>query len=560
MDMKLPGAQILIESLIKEGVDVMFGYPGGANLPTFDKIYDGKIKFILVRHEAGAAYMADGYARVTGKVGVCVATSGPGATNLVTGIASAYSDSIPMVAITGQVKTWLIGNDAFQESDVVGITRPITKHNFLVKDVKDLPKIVKEAFHIARTGRPGPVLIDVPVNVTLDEIDFEYPKKVSIRGYQPTTKGHPGQIKRAAGFIKKCERPVVYVGGGINLSGREGCEELGKFIRKTRFPITMTLLGLGGFPGEDELSLGMLGMHGHAATNHAVQNSDLLIAIGARFDDRVTGKIEAFCPTAKIIHIDIDPSSISKNVKVDIPIVGDVGKVMKELNKVVEAPNIDSWWQQIREWQKKFPLWYKEDGTIKPQKLIQEIYDVTKGDAIVSADVGQHQMWIAQYFKFAKPRTFLTSGGLGAMGYGFPAAIGAQAGNPNQLVLAMVGDGGFQMTLQELSTLTEFKLPVKVIIFDNKCLGMVRQWQQLFYEKRYSHVLLPGNPDFVKLADSYGIPGIHVTKQSELRSALEKTIQTEGPALLHVDVTAEENVYPMVAAGRALDDMVGSLS
>ena len=556
--MKLTGAKILMDSLLKAGVEVIFGYPGGANLPTFDQIYDGKIKFILVRHEAGAAYMADGYARVTGKPGVCMATSGPGATNLVTGIASAFMDSIPMVAITGQVKTWLIGNDAFQEADVIGVTRPITKHNFLVKDVRDLARTVKEAFHIASTGRPGPVLIDLPVNVTLEETEFEWPSKVSIRGYRPTEKGHLGQIKRAAQLIMQSKRPVVYTGGGVNLSGAS--KELRDFIKKTQLPITMTLLGLGSYPGTDELSLGMLGMHGHASTNHAVQGCDLLIAVGARFDDRVTGKIEKFCPKAKIIHIDIDPASISKNVKVDVPIVGDVKGVLRELTKVVKAPDISAWWQQIREWQKQYKLWYKDDGSIKPQYLCEEINRAAGGDAIVTADVGQHQMWIAQYYKFDHSRTFLTSGGSGAMGYGFPAAIGAQAAFPKRLVIALVGDGGFQMTLNELATVAKFKLPVKTIVMDNKCLGMVRQWQELFYKKRYSHVMLDGNPDFVKLAEAYGVKGIKVAKKEQLKAGLQEMLQTPGPVVLHVDVTVEENVYPMVAAGQALDDMIGTLS
>ncbi|MBI2870397.1 MAG: biosynthetic-type acetolactate synthase large subunit [Candidatus Omnitrophica bacterium] len=557
--MKLKGAKILMECLIREGVEVIFGYPGGANLPTFDEIYEGKIKFILVRHEQGSAFMADGYARATGRPGVCMATSGPGATNLLTGIASAYSDSIPIVAITGQVRTWLIGNDAFQESDVIGLTRPITKHNFLVKDVRDLARTVREAFHIASTGRPGPVLIDLPVNVTQDETEFEWPEKVFIRGYQPTVDGHPGQIKKAADLIAKCKRPVIYTGGGVNLSGAS--QELTEFVRKTGFPITMTLLGLGAYPGTDPLSLGMLGMHGHASTNHAVQNCDLLIAIGARFDDRVTGKIEAFCPKAKIIHIDIDPASISKNVVVHVPIVGDVKLVLRGLNDIVQAPDVSEWWAEIREWQKKYPLWYKEDGSIKPQYLCEAIYRAAGKDAIVAADVGQHQMWLAQYYRFDYARTFLTSGGLGAMGYAFPAAIGAQAAYPNRLVIALVGDGGFQMTMNELSTVVQSKLPVKIVIMDNKCLGMVRQWQELFYKKRYSQVFLDeGSPDFVKLAESYRVTAKRVSKKDDLGPALKEMIATPGPYLLHVEVTVEENVYPMVQAGRALDDMIGSLS
>lgn len=557
--MKLKGANILIESLIKEKVDIMFGYPGGSVLPVFDALYDAPIKFILTRHEQGAAHAADGYARATGKVGVCIATSGPGATNLVTGIATAYMDSISMIAITGQVKTHLIGNDAFQEADVTGITRPITKHNYLVKDVKELAPTIKEAFHIARSGRPGPVVIDLPVDVTLMEADFDYPKELNIRSYKPTYAGHPGQIKKAAKAIKESKRPIVYSGGGVIISGAS--DELREFVRKTNIPITTTLLGLGAFPETDPLSLGMLGMHGTVYANHATMESDLIIAVGARFEDRVTGKLDTFAPHAKIIHIDIDPSSVSKNVHVDIPIVGDAKNVLTALNKIVEVPNTEKWHEQINGWKKKYPLCYKEGDGIMPQYVVEQIYEATKGDAIIVTEVGQNQMWAAQYYKYTKPRTFLSSGGLGTMGYGFPAAIGAQIGMPGETVFDIAGDGSIQMNIQELATAAGNKLPVNIAILNNGCLGMVRQWQELFYKKRYSYTCLKtGCPDFVKIAEAYGAVGIKVTKKDEVRPAIEKAIATDNTVVLDFIVEPEANVFPMVPAGEAINRMIGGMA
>ncbi|MFH1868777.1 MAG: biosynthetic-type acetolactate synthase large subunit [Candidatus Omnitrophota bacterium] len=557
--MKLKGANILIESLIKEKVDIIFGYPGGSVLPIFDALYDAPIKFILTRHEQGAAHAADGYARATGKVGVCLATSGPGATNLVTGIATAYMDSVPMVAITGQVKTHLIGNDAFQEADVTGITRPITKHNYLVKDVKELAPIIKEAFHIARSGRPGPVVIDLPVDVTMVEADFIYPKELNMRSYKPTYIGHPGQIKKAAKAIKQSKRPIIYSGGGVIIS--EASKELREFAKKTNIPVTTTLLGLGAFPETDPLSLGMLGMHGTVYANHAIMESDLIIAIGSRFDDRVTGKLDAFAPHAKIIHIDIDPSSVSKNVHVDIPIVGDVKNVLSELNKIVEVPDTDKWHEQINDWKKKSPLTYKDGDNIKPQYVVEQIYEATKGEAIIVTEVGQNQMWAAQYYKYSKPRTFISSGGLGTMGYGFPAAIGAQMGMPGKIVFDIAGDGSIQMNIQELATSVANKLPVNIAILNNGYLGMVRQWQELFYNKRYSHTCLKsGCPDFVKIAQAYGAVGIKVTKKEEVRPAIDKAIATDNTVVLDFIVEQEENVFPMVPAGEAINRMIGGMA
>jgi len=499
---------------------VMFGYPGGQVLPLFDKIYDSDIRFILVRHEQGAAHAADGYARATGKPGVCIATSGPGATNLVTGIANAYMDSIPMIAITGQVKTFLIGNDAFQEADVTGITRPITKHNYLVKDVKDLARIVREAFFIASTGRPGPVLIDIPSDIQLQETEFIWPESVDIRSYKPTYFGHPGQIKKAAKLISASKKPIIYAGGGIITSGAH--RELKELAEKIQAPVTMTLMGLGGFPGTHELSLRMLGMHGTAYANHAIMESDLIIAVGARFDDRVTGRLDAFAPYAKIIHIDIDPSSISKNVKVTVPIVGDAKNILGQLlEEISKAPNTADWLKTIESWKKKNPLAYKEGSIIKPQYVIEQIYEATKGEAIITTEVGQNQMWAAQWYKYTLPRTFISSGGLGTMGFGFPAAMGAKLGCPDRMVFDIAGDGSIQMNIQELATCVCNKINVKVAILNNGYLGMVRQWQELFYKKRYSHTCITG-PDFVKLAESYGAAGIRVTKKEEVRSAIEK--------------------------------------
>jgi len=558
--MKMTGAEILIESLNKEKVEVMFGYPGGSVLPIFDKIYDAPFKFILTRHEQGAAHAADGYARATGKVGVCIATSGPGATNLVTGIATAYMDSIPMVALTGQVKTFLIGNDAFQEADVVGITRPISKHNYLVKDVKELAKTIKEAFHIARTGRPGPVVIDIPVDVQMQETEFKYPKEPDIRSYKPTYKGHIGQIKRAAKMIANSKKPIIYAGGGVIISGAS--KEVYELATRTHIPVTTTLLGLGCFPETNKLSLGMLGMHGTAYANHAIMESDLIIAIGARFDDRVTGKLDEFAPHAKIIHIDIDPASVSKNVKVDIPIIGDCKSVLEELNKLVKKVDASEWAEKIEKWRDNHPLTYKKDDKLRPQYILEEICKATKGKAIIATEVGQNQMWAAQWYTYTKPRTFISSGGLGTMGYGFPAAIGAQLGHPDKTVFDIAGDGSIQMNIQELATAVINKIPVKIAILNNCYLGMVRQWQELFYDKRYSHTCLgkSGCPDFVKLAESYGAVGIRVMTKKQVKPAIKKALSTKKTVLLDFHVEEEENVFPMVPAGQAINRMIGGMA
>ncbi len=556
--MKLTGAKIFVESLKKEGVEVIFGYPGGAVLPVFDALYDSGMKFILTRHEQGAAHAADGYARATGKVGVCLATSGPGATNLVTGLATANMDSIPVVAFTGQVKTFLIGNDAFQEADVTGITRPISKHNYLVKDVNNLATVIKNSFHIASTGRPGVVVVDLPVDVQIHEADFHYPEKVNIRGYNPTCKGHIGQIKKARKLIAQSKKPVLYVCGGVILSGATA--NLLEFVKKTEIPVTTTLLGMGGFPGTHKLALGMLGMHGTAYANHAIQDSDLIIAVGARFDDRVTGKIDEFAPHAKIIHVDIDPCAISKNVKVDVPIVGDANSVLQDLIKDIKKPDISSWHKEIESWKKKFPLTYKDDSKLRPQYVIEEIYNLTKGDAIITTEVGQNQMWAAQFYKYKTPRQFLSSGGLGTMGYGFPAAVGAQVGCPKKTVFDIAGDGSIQMNIQELTTAVVNKLPVKIAILNNGYLGMVRQWQELFYKKRYSHTRLEGSPDFVKLAEAYGAVGMRITKKKDVKKAIKDALKIKKPVLMDFHVEPEENVYPMVPAGQPINKMIGALA
>ena len=554
----MKGAQILIESLKRQGVQVMFGYPGGAVLPIFDQLYEAPIKFILTRHEQAAAHAADGYARATGKVGVCIATSGPGATNLITGIATSFMDSVPVVAITGQVKTHLIGNDAFQEADITGISRPVTKHNYLVRDVKDLTQIVREAFHIASTGRPGPILIDIPVDVQTQEAEFVWPEEVEIRGYKPTYFGHPGQIKKAARLIAKSKKPLIYAGGGVIISGASA--ELKTLAERLNAPVTLTLLGLGGFSGTHPLCLGMLGMHGTAFANYAIMNADLVIAVGARFDDRVTGRLDAFAPHAKIIHIDIDPSSISKNVKVDVPIVGDakhiLTQLLEELNKV---PDAKEWLVAIDEWKKKHPLFYKEGTKIKPQYVIEQIYEATKGEAIIATEVGQNQMWAAQWYKYNKPRRFLSSGGLGTMGYGFPAAIGAKVGNPKLPVFDIAGDGSIQMNIQELATAVTQKIYVKVAILNNGYLGMVRQWQELFYKRRYSYTQLC-NPDFVRLAQSYGAEGLRATRKQEVRPAIERALSIDNIVFIDFQVEPEENVFPMVPAGEAIDRMIGGMA
>ena len=557
--MKMTGSLILLECLKREGVEVVFGYPGGQILPTFDKLYDfNAFQFILTRHEQGAAHAADGYARATGKVGVCLATSGPGATNLVTGLANAYMDSIPMVAITGQVRTSLIGNDAFQEADITGITRPVTKHNFLVKDVKDLARTVREAFYIASTGRPGPVLIDLPMDVQNAESEFEWPEEVKIRSYNPTYTGHMGQIKRAAKLILDSKRPILYVGGGIITSS--AALELLDLAEKIGCPVTWTLMGIGAFPAHHKQSVGMLGMHGTAYANHSIMESDLIIAVGARFDDRVTGRLDAFAPGAKVIHIDIDPSSISKNVKVEIPIVGDAKQALIALNKELKhAPAISEWLKHVDGLKKKYPMGYKDKDKILPQYVIEQIDAVTKGDAVITTEVGQHQMWAAQWITCSKPRTFITSGGLGTMGFGFPAAMGAKMGRPEKPVICIAGDGSIQMNIQELATCVANKIHVKIVILNNGYLGMVRQWQELFYKHRYSYTPIT-SPDFVKLAESYGAVGIRVTKKEEVRAAIEKALAIENTVLLDFHVEEEENVFPMVPAGEAINKIIGGLA
>jgi acetolactate synthase-1/2/3 large subunit len=554
----MTGAQILIECLKREGVEVMFGYPGGQVLPIFDKLYDAPIRFILTRHEQGAAHAAEGYARATGKVGVCLATSGPGATNLTTGIANAYMDSIPMVAITGQVRSYLIGNDAFQEADVTGITRPITKHNYLVKETADLAKVVREAFYIASTGRPGPVLIDIPSDIQQKDVEFVWPETVEIRGYKPTLFGHPGQIKKATKLISQAKKPIIYAGGGVISSGAN--LELREFAEKIQAPVTLTLMGLGGFPGDHPLFLGMLGMHGTAYANHAIMGSDLIIAVGARFDDRVTGKLEAFAPHAKIIHIDIDPSSISKNVKVDIPIVGDVKNVLGQLlEEIKKGPDTSDWVKTVEGFKKKYPLIYKDKEKISPQYIIEQICEATKSDAIITTEVGQNQMWAAQWYKYLHPRSFISSGGLGTMGFGFPAAMGAKTGCPDKQVFDIAGDGSIQMNIQELATCVCNKIHVKVAILNNGYLGMVRQWQELFYKRRYSYTCLH-NPDFVKVAEAYGAVGIRVTKNEDVRPAIDKAIATDNVVFMDFHIEPEENVFPMVPAGEAIDRMIGGMA
>jgi acetolactate synthase-1/2/3 large subunit len=559
--MKKTGSQIIVECLKKEGVDIVFNYPGGAVLPLFDEFQGAPFSQVLVRHEQAAVHAADGYARATGKVGVVLVTSGPGATNTVTGIATAFMDSIPLVIMTGQVPTLLIGNDAFQEADIIGITRPCTKHNYLVKDVKDLARILKQAFYVARSGRPGPVLVDLPKDTLVDSTEFKYPEKVFIRGYQPTYEGHLGQIQRAIKLMLKSRKPVLYVGGGIISSNAS--KELVLLAEKMGIPVTMTLMGLGSFPGNHPLSLGMLGMHGTYRANMAVMESDLLIAIGSRFDDRVTGKIEAFAPQAKIIHIDIDPTSISKNVRVDLPIVGDCKRILSKILSLLEKEETDSfkagldrWHHEIDKFKAIHSMNYEQRGMIKPQYVIEAIYELTKGEAIISTEVGQNQMWTAQYFPFVKPRTLLTSGGLGTMGYGFPAAMGAQAAFPNKLVIDISGDGSFQMNSQELATVVQYHLPVKVVILNNGYLGMIRQWQEFFYGKRYASSSLEGfSPDFVKLAEAYGAVGLRANKPEEVLPVLKKAFSIPEPVIIDFEVDPEENVYPMVPAGEALNQM-----
>ncbi|MFA5103643.1 MAG: biosynthetic-type acetolactate synthase large subunit [Candidatus Margulisiibacteriota bacterium] len=555
--MELTGAQALLESLKKEGVEVIFGLPGGQTLPLYDALYSEKgIRHILVRHEQGAGHAADGYARATGKVGVCLATSGPGATNLVTAIANAHMDSIPMVAITGQVGTSFLGKDSFQEVDITGITLPITKHNYLIKSAEQIPIVVKEAFHIASTGRPGPVLIDIPKNLQLAKIDFKYPDSISMPAYKPTYHGHPKQIAAAVKLIDKAQKPVIYAGGGVILS--DASKELLELATKISAPVTTTLLGKGAFPETHPLSLGMLGMHGTVYANYAITECDLLIAVGARFDDRVTGRIEHFAPKAKVIHIDIDPAEIGKNVSVDVPIVGDVKNVLCALNNHIKQKDSHSEWvAQVLAWKEKHPLCYKSNGGLKPQAVIEEIYRITNGEAIIVTEVGQHQMWAAQYYKYTVPRTFISSGGLGTMGFGLPAAMGAQVGKPDKIVVDIAGDGSVQMNIQELNTMVNNKLPVIVAIMNNQYLGMVRQWQELLHGRRYSHVDLDNNPDFVEIADAYGAQAFRVDKFENVEKALKKAIaKRDGPTVIEFVVEREENVFPFVSPGQAINEML----
>ncbi len=562
--MKLSGAEILLECLKKEGVKHIFGYPGGVVLNIFDQLHDEKeLKLILTRHEQGAVHAADGYARATGKAGVALVTSGPGATNTVTGIATAAMDSIPLVVFSGQVPTLLIGNDAFQEADIVGITRPCTKYNFLVKDVGDLAQIIKEAFYIATTGRPGPVLIDLPKDVTTAKTDFVWPESIKMRSYNPTYEGNKWMISQAAHAIAKAKKPVIVAGGGVIISGAS--KELKELAEHAKLPVAMTLMGLGAFPGSHKLSLGMPGMHGTYYANKSIQESDLLIAIGMRFDDRVTGKVSAFAPHAKIIHIDIDPTSIRKNVRVDIPIVGDVKRVLTTLNKVLKGEVKEQWKEVRKAWLKQIddfkaerPLTYDRDtDIIKPQFVIEKINELTKGDAIITTEVGQNQMWTAQFYKFDKPRTFLSSGGLGTMGYGLPAAIGAQLAFPNKLVIDIAGDGSIQMNIQELATAVINRFPVKVAILNNRFLGMVRQWQELFFKERYSHTRLDESvPDFVKIAEAYNAVGLRAVKRSEVEPVLKEAFKIKRPVLMDFVIDWKEKVYPMVPAGAAIDEML----
>lgn len=563
--MERTGAFILLESLKREGVDILFGYPGGAVIDIYDELpRHPELRHILTRHEQGAVHAADGYARASGKVGVCLVTSGPGATNTVTGIATAYADSIPLVVITGQVPTQLIGNDAFQEVDIVGITRPCTKHNFLVKDVKKLTLTIRQAFYLARTGRPGPVLVDLPKDIVQATTEFFWPDDFSMRSYNPTYKPNLNQLRRTAEVIAESQRPVLLCGGGVVMA--DAADEAVALARELRIPVTATLMGLGAFPATDELFLGMVGMHGTYAANLAINNADLVICAGARFDDRVTGKIAAFAPRARIVHIDIDPTSIRKNVDVDIPVVGDCKLALAGILDICRKRHTDCdwatqhalWLKDVASWKKSRPLAYQPSagGVIKPQQVIEALRELTRGDAIIATEVGQHQMWAAQYYEFTKPRTLLTSGGLGTMGYGFPAAIGAQLALPDKMVIAVAGDGSLQMNIQELATAVANRLPVKVIILNNQHLGMVRQWQELFYGGNYSSTNMEAQPDFVLLAEAYGAEGYRIERVEDLLPELEKALSTPNPAFVDVRVEREENVYPIVPAGAALDEML----
>ena len=559
----IKGARILLECLSRLGINEIFGYPGGAVIPIYDELYSFKdIKHYFARHEQGAVHEADGYARSTGKVGACLATSGPGATNLVTGIMTAHMDSIPLLVITGQVSSSLLGKDAFQESDIVGITVPITKNNYLVQDIKDLPRILKEAYYIASTGRPGPVLVDIPRDIQLQEIPYDEFNKIfdsnfTLEGYNPVYEGHKGQIKTAIKMIKDSKKPLIIAGAGILKA--HAYEELKEFVEKTNIPVAMTLLGLGSFPGNHELALGMIGMHGTTYANYAANEADLIIAAGMRFDDRVTGNPQKFVPNAKIIHIDIDPAEIGKNKLIDVPIVGDLKNVLTDLNEKAPKVSYDEWLKQIKKWKKEYSLIYRktEDDILIPQEILSEIDKITKGNIIVATDVGQHQMWTAQYLTFNNPYSILTSGGAGTMGFGLPAAIGAQVANPNKKVLAVVGDGGFQMTFQELMLIKEYKLPVKIFIINNSYLGMVRQWQELFHEKRYSSVDLSYNPDFIKIGEAYGIKSIQLKNKKDLKKQLKKILESDEAVLVECIVEKEENVYPMIPAGKDVSCIVG---
>ncbi|WP_289282700.1 MULTISPECIES: acetolactate synthase 3 large subunit [unclassified Methylophaga] len=563
--MELSGAEILVQCLKDEGVEYLFGYPGGAVLHIYDALYNQEdVKHILVRHEQAATHAADGYARATGKPGVVLVTSGPGATNAVTGIATAYMDSIPMVVITGQVSTAVIGSDAFQEVDAVGITRPCVKHNFLVKDINDLAETVKKAFYVASTGRPGPVVVDVPKDITdpAVKVPYHYPDKVNMRSYQPTVKGHTGQIKRAVDLMLSAKKPMIYTGGGVVLG--KGSDELRQFVRHLGFPITSTLMGLGAYPASDKQFLGMLGMHGTYEANMAMHDCDVLIAIGARFDDRVTGKIAEFCPHAQIIHVDIDPSSISKTITVDIPIVGSVPDVLQEMNHLLKNSNkkpqkkaVEEWWNIIEGWRSKQCMSYdRNSDKIKPQAVVELLHEITKGEAYVTSDVGQHQMWAAQYYGFDEPNRWINSGGLGTMGFGLPAAMGVQLAYPESTVICVTGEGSIQMCIQELSTCLQYGLPVKIVALNNRYLGMVRQWQEFFYENRYSHSYMESLPDFVKLTESYGHVGIRIEKPEDLRAELERGFAMKDRLVFFDIVTDQtENVYPMIAQGKAHNDM-----
>ena len=557
------GARILLECLHRVGVTDIFGYPGGAVIPIYDEIYSfDKIKHYFARHEQGAVHAADGYARVSGKVGVCLATSGPGATNLVTGIMTAHMDSIPLLAITGQVRSNLLGRDAFQETDIVGITVPITKVNYLVQSIKDIPKIIKEAYFIASTGRPGPVLVDIPNDIQQQEISYEefnrlFDKEVKLEGYDPTYVGHPVQIKRALSLIKKAKKPLIIAGAGVIKSGAS--KELLELVNKTDMPVATTLLGLGGFPENHDLSLGMLGMHGTVPANFATDEADLVIAAGIRFDDRIAGNPSKFCEHAKIIHIDIDPAEIDKNKKVDVPIVGDLKNVLAEINKELESKKHTEWTDKVKEWKNEYPLAHRNVGEDKllPQEVLKAVNDILDGDAIVVTDVGQHQMWAAQYLTFKNPDTIVTSGGAGTMGFGVPAAMGAQVGAKDKKVVLIVGDGGFQMTLEEIMMIRQYNLPVKIVLINNSFLGMVRQWQELFKDRRYSFVELECNPDFVKIAEAYGIKSERLKTKEDLKNRLKDLILSDEGAIIDCIVEKEENVFPMIPAGKTVSQMIG---